>query len=81
MGRATTNNPCILWDVDRYVYGEASNPLTSPSRRTIVEEYCKYLEKAVLSVKEASNEPSLSQAVFNENPSPTTSSPLCLVFV
>mmetsp|Transcript_43615 Transcript_43615/g.102839 ORF Transcript_43615/g.102839 Transcript_43615/m.102839 type:complete len:442 (+) Transcript_43615:75-1400(+) len=45
MGRATMNNPCILWDVDRYIYGE-SNPHSAPSRRTIVDEYCAYLEKA-----------------------------------
>jgi len=46
MGRATCDNPCMLWDVDRHIYGETANPLKTPSRRAIVEAYCDYLEVA-----------------------------------
>jgi tRNA-dihydrouridine synthase A len=41
LGRIAIDNPCILWDIDRYFYGEESNP--SSTRREIFEKYCKYI--------------------------------------
>lgn len=47
VGRAASSNPCMLWDVDRYMYGEASNPLgVAPTRRSVAEAYSQYLEEA-----------------------------------
>lgn len=46
VGRLATNNPCLLWDVDRYMYNEAANPLgQSATRRTLAQSYAQYLEK------------------------------------
>lgn len=42
LGRIAMDNPCLLWDVDRFFYGEESNP--SRTRREILEKYCKYLD-------------------------------------
>jgi len=44
IGRAALGNPCMLWDVDRFIYGEASNPATASSRHSILSAYCTYLE-------------------------------------
>lgn len=35
--------PCLFWDVDRYFYGEASNPCRD--RRQLLEEYCECIER------------------------------------
>uniref|UniRef100_A0A7S4UYX0 DUS-like FMN-binding domain-containing protein n=1 Tax=Alexandrium monilatum TaxID=311494 RepID=A0A7S4UYX0_9DINO len=46
LGRAASSNPCMFWDVDRYMYGEASNPLgEAPTRRSVAEAYSQYLEE------------------------------------
>jgi tRNA-dihydrouridine synthase A len=42
VGRIARDNPCILWDVDRYFYGEAENPCQN--RKEVLEQYCAYLE-------------------------------------
>lgn len=42
MGRATYQNPCLLWDADRRFYGhESSEPRT---RRWLLETYADYLQ-------------------------------------
>lgn len=41
MGRATYQNPCLLWDVDRRFYGEEQKPKT---RRSLLEKYADYLQ-------------------------------------
>jgi len=46
IGRAASNNPCMLWDVDRYIYGAESNALSTPTRRSIAEAYADYLDDA-----------------------------------
>ena len=43
LGRAAMDNPCLFWDVDRYFYGEDSNPCQN--RRQVLEQYCAYLER------------------------------------
>jgi hypothetical protein len=42
MGRVAMDNPCVLWDIDRYFYGEKQNPCDT--RRKILHEYCTYIE-------------------------------------
>jgi tRNA-dihydrouridine synthase A len=42
IGRAAMENPCMFWDVDRYFYGEETNPCQN--RRELLDSYCKYLE-------------------------------------
>jgi len=42
IGRACREHPAMFWDVDRYFYGEASNPCRN--RREALEEYCLFLE-------------------------------------
>jgi tRNA-dihydrouridine synthase A len=45
LGRATYDNPCLLWDADTSLYGAKSNPLSETrTRRAIAEAYCRYLE-------------------------------------
>ena len=43
LGRACMENPAMFWDVDRYFYGEESNPCQT--RREVLEKYCEYLER------------------------------------
>jgi len=42
LGRAVMENPAMFHDVDRYFYGESSNP--SRNRRHVLDQYCQYLE-------------------------------------
>jgi tRNA-dihydrouridine synthase A len=41
LGKTARDNPCLLWDVDRYFYGEHHNPCQN--RRQVLEQYCDYL--------------------------------------
>ncbi|KAL7537469.1 hypothetical protein ACHAXR_007842 [Thalassiosira sp. AJA248-18] len=43
MGRAAMDDPCLFYDVDRYFYGEKTNPCKN--RREVLERYCDYLER------------------------------------
>jgi len=43
LGRAAMDNPSMFWDVDRYFYGEKSNPCKN--RREVLIKYCEYLER------------------------------------
>lgn len=43
MGRAAMDDPCLFHDVDRYFYGEKTNPCRN--RRQVLEQYCDYLEQ------------------------------------
>lgn len=43
VGRACMENPAMFWDIDRYFYGEASNPCQT--RREALDKYCNYLEQ------------------------------------
>ena len=43
MGRAARDNPCLFWDVDRYLFGHA-NPCRN--RRQLLYSYCEYIEKS-----------------------------------
>ncbi len=43
VGRACREHPAMFWDVDRYFYGEQSNPCHN--RREALEKYCLFLEK------------------------------------
>lgn len=43
MGRAAIDDPCLFHDVDRFFYGESTNPCNN--RRDVLEKYCQYLEK------------------------------------
>ena len=43
IGRAAIENPCMFWDVDRYFYGEETNPCQN--RRELLNAYCRYLER------------------------------------
>lgn len=43
LGRIAMDNPCILWDIDRYFYGEKCNPCRT--RREILERYCTFIER------------------------------------
>jgi tRNA-dihydrouridine synthase A len=43
LGRIAMDNPCILWDVDRYFYGEERNPCQT--RREILKHYCLYIQR------------------------------------
>jgi tRNA-dihydrouridine synthase A len=42
LGRVARDNPCVLWDVDTYFYGEANNPCQN--RKEVLTQYCTYLE-------------------------------------
>ena len=37
------DNPCLFHDVDRYFYGEKSNPCRN--RGEVLNKYCQYLEQ------------------------------------
>jgi len=43
LGRACIENPAMFSDVDRYFYGEATNPCQN--RRQALEKYCEFLER------------------------------------
>ena len=43
IGRMARDNPCMLWDVDRYFYGAKTNPCQN--RRQVLDEYCLFLEQ------------------------------------
>lgn len=43
IGRACMENPAMFWDIDRYFYGETSNPCQT--RREALDKYCMYLEQ------------------------------------
>jgi tRNA-dihydrouridine synthase A len=43
LGRVARDNPCLLWDVDRYWYGMDQNPCQN--RRHVLQRYCEYLSK------------------------------------
>merc|ERR1712032_1162928 len=44
VGRLARDNPCELWDVDRYIFNEPLNPGgDTVSRHSILEAYCRYL--------------------------------------
>lgn len=43
VGRACMENPAMFWDIDRYFYGEPSNPCQT--RREALDRYCMYLEE------------------------------------
>lgn len=43
IGRAARDNPCEFCEVDRYVFGEPSNPNTASTRHAILTAYCNYL--------------------------------------
>jgi tRNA-dihydrouridine synthase len=42
LGRAAMDHPAQFWDVDRYWYGEAANPVNN--RRQVIDQYCQVLE-------------------------------------
>lgn len=42
VGRIAMENPCSLGDIDRFFYGEPTNPCRN--RREVVDKYCTYLE-------------------------------------
>jgi tRNA-dihydrouridine synthase A len=43
MGRAAFDNPIVFWNVDRFFYGEPTNPCQN--RREVLEQYCQFLER------------------------------------
>ena len=43
VGRLAMDNPCSMWDVDRYFYNMPQNPCTN--RRQVLEKYISYLER------------------------------------
>ncbi|MGK3741211.1 MAG: tRNA-dihydrouridine synthase A [Bacillariaceae sp.] len=43
LGRAMMDNPSLLWDCDRYFYGEDNNPCRT--RREVLTQYINYLER------------------------------------
>jgi len=45
LGRVARDNPCFLWDIDRFFYGEARNPCQN--RFQVISEYLKYLESVL----------------------------------
>jgi tRNA-dihydrouridine synthase A len=45
LGRVARDNPCFLWDIDRYFYGEVSNPCQN--RLQVINQYLLYLESVV----------------------------------
>ncbi len=42
LGRALIDSPSMFWDIDKYFYGEATNP--TKNRREVLEKYCQYLD-------------------------------------
>eukprot|EP00927_Polykrikos_kofoidii_P071173 TRINITY_DN67481_c0_g1_i1.p1 TRINITY_DN67481_c0_g1~~TRINITY_DN67481_c0_g1_i1.p1 ORF type:complete len:561 (+),score=75.58 TRINITY_DN67481_c0_g1_i1:114-1796(+) len=44
IGRAAMNNPVMLWDVDRAIYGDPG-PVRPMTRRSLLESYQSYLEE------------------------------------
>lgn len=45
LGRAAHDNPCLLWDVDRAIYGETPQGESTQTRRSLAEAYAAYLEE------------------------------------
>lgn len=43
LGRACIDNPAMFWDVDRYIFGDLTNPCQN--RRQLLEKYCAFLER------------------------------------
>eukprot|EP01054_Gregarina_sp_Poly1_P005185 Gregarina_sp_Poly_1__5184@NODE_274_length_10212_cov_70_754460_g239_i0_p3_GENE_NODE_274_length_10212_cov_70_754460_g239_i0NODE_274_length_10212_cov_70_754460_g239_i0_p3_ORF_typecomplete_len432_score38_02Dus/PF01207_17/3_6e55DHO_dh/PF01180_21/0_00019_NODE_274_length_10212_cov_70_754460_g239_i069238218 len=46
IGRAASDKPAFLADVDRRIYGDASNPQSAFSRYTVLQGYMDYLSEA-----------------------------------
>mmetsp|Transcript_10998 Transcript_10998/g.28695 ORF Transcript_10998/g.28695 Transcript_10998/m.28695 type:complete len:417 (-) Transcript_10998:57-1307(-) len=45
IGRAAYNNPCLLADADRRLYGAEANPESARSRHALLTAYCEYLDR------------------------------------
>lgn len=45
MGRTPRDNPCLMWDIDRYFYGEATNPCQN--RWQVLTQYLDYIETVI----------------------------------
>eukprot|EP01053_Blabericola_migrator_P003289 Blabericola_migrator_1__3288@NODE_1969_length_3487_cov_118_792982_g1253_i0_p3_GENE_NODE_1969_length_3487_cov_118_792982_g1253_i0NODE_1969_length_3487_cov_118_792982_g1253_i0_p3_ORF_typecomplete_len139_score18_44Dus/PF01207_17/0_077_NODE_1969_length_3487_cov_118_792982_g1253_i012871703 len=45
MGRAAMDKPAFLYDVDRRIYGDKSNPNSAESRYTVLQGYIDYLSE------------------------------------
>jgi len=45
LGRAARDNPCLFWDVDRYLYGKPTNPCQN--RWEVLAKYLEYIEEVV----------------------------------
>ncbi|CAJ1967130.1 unnamed protein product [Cylindrotheca closterium] len=45
LGRAARDNPCLFWDVDRYLYGKPTNPCQN--RWEVIAKYLEYIEEVV----------------------------------
>lgn len=45
VGRAMRDRPILFWDIDRYFYGEPSNPCKN--RQEVLQQYLEYIETVV----------------------------------
>jgi hypothetical protein len=45
MGRTPRDNPCFMWDIDRYFYGDATNPCQN--RWQVLTQYLDYIETVI----------------------------------
>mmetsp|Transcript_27495 Transcript_27495/g.66778 ORF Transcript_27495/g.66778 Transcript_27495/m.66778 type:complete len:212 (+) Transcript_27495:196-831(+) len=79
LGRACMEHPAMFHDVDRYWYGEPSNPCQN--RRQVLEQYMAYLEKAYpRRCGDDQDELVTSRILLSSQPSPfrvTKKCPIC----
>lgn len=45
IGRAARDNPAMLADTDRRIYGDKKNPATAETRRTVLEAFANYCDE------------------------------------
>lgn len=64
IGRATTDKPAFLYDVDRRIYGEKSNPASAYSRYTVIQGYIDYLSDLCKDAEDKSGLPKATKHVF-----------------
>lgn len=65
VGRVARDNPCVLWDVDRYFYGEADNPCQN--RKEVLTKYCAYLD-TVYPRRCCDNDPTVTKKIMDGSP-------------
>ena len=65
VGRLARDRPSVLWDVDRYFYGEKKNPCSN--RREVMEKYMQFIDR-VYPRRCCDNDENLSLGIGRDKP-------------